>query len=125
VTKRVSEVQAIQVLKEAGFIPVATFPGASKGWESVCVACGEISYPRYSNVKNLGTRCKNCTRGQLSKIEISNRLKKWNLIGLDEFYNTKKTMLFKCLVCNNKFDSTIKELQNLIIQCPNCLDNNM
>jgi len=124
VTKKVSEVEALKVLKDADFKPLTTFPGASKGWKSICIVCGVISYPRYSNVKNLGSRCKNCKRGQLTKVEISNRLKRWNLLGITEFYSTRKTMVFKCLVCKNKFDSTIKELQNLKIKCPKCLDNN-
>jgi hypothetical protein len=123
-TRKISDEEALLVLRDAGYEPITTFPGASKGWKSKCAVCGVISYPRYSNVKNSGSRCRNCKRGQLSQIEIGNRLKKWNLLGLEEFYNTKRSMLFKCLVCKNKFRSTIKDLQNVKVKCPKCLNNN-
>jgi hypothetical protein len=60
---RIDEKVAIRLANKNGFTPLVPYPGAKKGWESVCNLCGQISKPHYTSMQQGMNRCKFCSTG--------------------------------------------------------------
>ena len=58
---RVSEEDAIKVMKSSGVIPIEPYPGKDKPWVCTCVKCGREVTPTYSNARRGQGGCKFCS----------------------------------------------------------------
>ncbi len=58
---RVSEEDAIKIMKASGVIPRAPYPGKDTPWESTCVKCSRSVSPTYANARRGQGGCKFCS----------------------------------------------------------------
>ena len=54
------EKQAVRIMRDAGFQPLEPYVNAVTPWQSQCLKCKSVVFPRLSNVQN-GSGCSECT----------------------------------------------------------------
>jgi hypothetical protein len=117
---RIEESEAISIMNSSGFEPLEPYISTGTPWKSKCLECGEISSPRFGNVRSLRSGCKNCNRNQTSQMEIKSKLSK-NDIELVGIYKSSKSLSeLKCKKCGLVFKAKV---QNVLLKkepCPNC-----
>jgi hypothetical protein len=57
---KVDKNEAFKIMINAGLEPQEEYPGAGKPWESKCMKCESLTYPRFADVK-YGVRCSTCS----------------------------------------------------------------
>ena len=57
---KVDEVDVLRIMIEAGLEPQEKYHGAGEPWKCKCLKCGNLTYPRFADVK-YGVRCSTCS----------------------------------------------------------------
>lgn len=57
---RVTEKQAIELMRAAGVVPIDSYPGRDSPWKSRCIKCSRIVRPTYANARRGQGGCKYC-----------------------------------------------------------------
>ena len=57
---RVTEKQAIEMMRAAGVIPIDKYPGKDAPWKSRCIKCSRVVKPSYANARRGQGGCKYC-----------------------------------------------------------------
>lgn len=57
---RVTEKQAIELMRNSGVIPIDSYPGKDIPWKSRCIKCNRIVKPTYGNARRGQGGCKYC-----------------------------------------------------------------
>ena len=99
--KKVDPEFACKVMTDAGYKPLKPFPGSSKKWESECVRCGSIVYPRYDNIKQGWGGCKLCANLLVNPKDAEHLLKSNGLTPLTAYPGSKRPWPSICTQCNN------------------------
>jgi len=107
-----------------GFEPIDPYPGSKKPWKCRHSKCGEIVFPRYSNVMQSNGGCPTCKKEKIKldssvAIEI---MRKANLEPLVPYEGAQTKWDSKCLVCGSLCSpalSWIKSGQGGCIKCAN------
>lgn len=68
-------IDAIAIMKRAGFKTLAPFPGGQKPWKSQCLKCKKVFSPNFTSVK-MGHGCKYCTRAAVDPKDAVAAMKK-------------------------------------------------
>lgn len=116
-TKRVSEVEACQIMETAGMQPLDPYPGRGKKWRCKCLHCGEVGYTNYNTVRRGGRGCKPCAikttaaKKRLSAIEVESILASAELRAVGQYTSTAKPLLCECLKCGNYVAPTLADVK--------------
>jgi hypothetical protein len=103
------EVDAIALMKKAGFKTIAPFPGGDKPWKSQCLTCKKIFSPSFTNVK-MGHGCKYCAKKAVDPKDAVAAMKKRGLRTLKPFPGAVKPWLVQCLTCKREFEAVFHSL---------------
>ena len=57
---RITDSQAIEMMRSAGVIPIDKYPGKDLPWKSRCIKCSRIVKPSYANARRGQGGCKYC-----------------------------------------------------------------
>ena len=115
---KVDEIEAIALMKKAGFKTLVSYPGGNKPWKSQCLKCKKVFSPQYTSVK-LGFGCKYCTHKVVDPKDAIKAMKKRGFKTLEPFPGAIKPWKVQCLDCNRRFETTFHSL-NTIIRCSYC-----
>jgi hypothetical protein len=102
-------VDAVALMKKAGFKTLAPFPGGQKPWKSQCLTCKKIFSPNFTSVK-MGHGCKYCAQRAVDPKDAVAAMKKRGLRTLEPFPGAVKPWLVQCLTCKREFDGVFHSL---------------
>ncbi len=91
--------EAVQIMKLAGFQPLAKYPGARKAWRSKCLTCNRKVFPQLSSVKNRGTGCAYCAGNKVDIKDAKNFMLENGLTPLEVFPGAAKKWKCRCENC--------------------------
>jgi hypothetical protein len=104
-------VDAIALMKKAGFKTMAPFPGGNKPWKSQCLKCKKIFSPNFTNVK-MGFGCRYCNHIAVDPKDAVAAMKKRGFRTLEPYPGATRPWSVQCLTCKRKFDSVLGSLNN-------------
>jgi len=116
---------AEQVMLKAGLKPLEPYTGALKKWKCLHLECGEIVYPKYSEVQSRGSGCRKCgiakriQKSRLTQDQVDLRLKDKGLVALERYVNSSTALKCKCMKCGN-IQSIKFEYINKVHGCAVC-----
>ncbi len=105
----VDEVEAIKVMKKAGFKPLVPFPGTNKPWKSQCTKCKKSTSPTFWNIAK-GTGCKFCSKRAVDPKDAVAAMKKRGFKTLEPFPGAVAPWRVQCLICKKKFETRFHSL---------------
>jgi hypothetical protein len=103
----VDPVDAVAVMRAAGFTPLEAYPGAAEPWPCVCDRCGLEVKPRYANVSN-GAGCRYCaaeTAGQSVRLDSETAAELMRSAGvnpLEPYPGAGETWRCRCMTCGRE-----------------------
>lgn len=121
---------AIKELREAGFTPLAPFPGNEVGWQSRCITCGETSLPIINSLRYQNTGCRFCA--QKKRMEATNAqtlseaiqlLTKALYVPVGSYQGFRKPWKAKCLKCGKTSSPTPRDIKQKGTTCRHCAKN--
>jgi hypothetical protein len=127
--RRVTEADAVALMRERGAEPLVPFPGTQKPWRCRCSVCGGESSPRYNDVVNKGTGvCRGACRSR--KISHGNRrdatqvavvMRAWGWEPLEDYPGAGKQWNCRCMQCGGTFPKKLAHVQMDRGACRHCL----
>ncbi len=115
---KVDEVDAVALMKKAGFKTLVPYPGGNKPWKSQCLKCKKIFKPQYTSIK-LGFGCKYCTHKAVDPKDAIASMKLRGFKVREDFPGATKPWLVECLNCKKIFKTVFHSL-NTINKCKYC-----
>jgi hypothetical protein len=127
--RRVTEDDAVKLMRARGAEPLAPFPGTQKPWRCRCLRCGAESSPRYNDVINKGT---GVCRGACRSRRISDGLRKdaaeavavmraWGWDPLEGYPGAGRQWRCRCMQCGSIFPKKLAHVQMNRGACTHCL----
>ena len=104
-------VDAIALMKKAGFKTLQPFPGGNKPWKSQCMKCKKIFSPNFTSIK-MGYGCRYCNHAVVDPNDAIAAMKKRGFKTLEPYPGATKPWKVKCLNCKNVFDTYLYSLNN-------------
>ncbi len=96
---RLSEVEAIRIMLDAGVEPVVAYPGSDTPWRCRCQRCERIVQPRLGNVRKGHGACKYCTGRVVLPSEARARMRAAGFSPLVAYPGAGKPWRSRCLAC--------------------------
>ena len=115
---KVDELEAVALMKKAGFKTLVPYPGGNKPWKSQCLKCKKIHSPQYTSVK-LGFGCKYCAEKAVDPKDAVVAMKKRGFKVLEDYPGSTNPWKVQCLTCKRKF-STYFYSSNAKTRCKYC-----
>jgi len=124
------EVDAVAIMLEAGLKPLESFKGVSKKWKCQHLACGEIVYPRLTDIRRTDSRkssgCISC--GRLKTAELirvpaefaEQAMRDAGLEPLEPYVSALSKWKSKCLNCKRVVYPMYNTIQQGIGGCRFC-----
>ena len=104
-------VDAIAIMRRAGFKTMAPFPGGQKPWKSQCLKCKKIFSPNFTSIK-MGHGCRYCTKRAVEPKDAVAAMKERGFRTLEPYPGAVKPWFVQCLGCKKKFYSVFHSLKN-------------
>ena len=101
---KVDEIEAVALMKKAGFKTLVPYPGGNKPWKSQCLKCKKIFSPQYTSVK-LGFGCKYCAHKAVDPEDAISSMKKRGFKTLEPYPGSNEPWNVQCLKCKRKFST--------------------
>jgi hypothetical protein len=111
-------VDAIALMKKAGFKTLEPFPGGQKPWKSQCLKCKKIFTPNFTSVKQ-GSGCKYCAKRPVDPLDAKAAMLKRGFKTIGEFPGATKYWDVICIKCD-KPDSIRMHSLNKVSGCSYC-----
>lgn len=93
--RRIDALDAVQVMRRAGFEPLVTFPGAKKPWLALCTKCDCKVSPTYSTIKR-GGGCAGCAGQVVDPMERACVMRDAGLEPLDAYPGAHNKWKCRC-----------------------------
>jgi len=106
------QVDAIALMKKAGFKTIAPYPGANKPWKSQCLECNKIFSPNFTSIK-MGHGCKYCKKKAVDPKDAVAIMLKKGLITLGPYPGATNLWKVECVTCGKKFETRFGSSANL------------
>lgn len=121
-TKRISEVDAREILLSAGFTPTEIYPGnAHIPWLCECNLCGEVSSKRVSIVKQGKGGCSNCSRFARVKPDLAIIVMRNNgFEPLEPYSKSSAPWKSECIQCKKISTPTYTNVKGGKSKCKYC-----
>lgn len=118
--KVVTEELALKVMKKAKLKPLVPYPGSKKNWRCLCLKCGKIVFPNYSDIKQGDGGCKYCG-GHFVEPEAAVALMlAANIKPLEPYKDSGTRWKSQCLVCKKNISPTYNTVQQRGSACKYC-----
>jgi hypothetical protein len=103
--RKIDPREAAAIMKAAGAIPLAAFPGGSKPWKSKCAVCLREIAPNYGNVRDGHNPCVYCSGKKVDTATAVEWAKSRGLIPLVKYPGATAKWKVRCTKCK-RVDST-------------------
>jgi len=128
--KRISETEAVQIMRNGGLEPIVPFKTNDSPWQSKCLICGLESSPSLKSIKNKASSRKGCRycapNAPISPEQARDLMMAANLEPLENFLGSASKWKCKCLKCQSivyPSYSSIKRGQGGCLNCAGLLVN--
>lgn len=123
---RVQEAVAVAVMRKAGLIPLARYPGSKVKWQCLCLQCGKIVYPIYNSIQQGVGGCWKCgveksTNSRRTPSEIAER--QLRVAGAEpdaKFPGLMAPWPSICSVCGERISPSLHNIRNGQGACKFC-----
>jgi hypothetical protein len=122
---RLTDAEAVPVMRAAGLIPLEPYPGADNPWRCRCNACGGEVTPLYTSVRN-GSGCRFCavnkrsSTRRLTDAEAGPVMRAAGLIPLEPYPGATKAWLCECTICGERCSPSFHNVQKIGRGCRSC-----
>jgi len=110
--RKIDPIEALKVMKTSELQPLEEFPGSHKNWRCKCVKCGEIVYPKYTNIRQGWGGCKKCAGLIVNAAEAKRLYESFGLSTSEEYVSTHHPWRGICLTCRNQVSPRYSDLKN-------------
>jgi hypothetical protein len=117
-----TEVEALEVLDEAGFEPIGKFVNVDTPWESRCKKCGKILTPTIHTLKSKGSGCAYCNGVRVDPDDAVKLMISAGYTPLEPYRNNKVKWKSKHEVCGKVVYPMYNSIQNGQGGCTDCAD---
>jgi ribosomal protein S27E len=117
-----TEVEALEVLDEAGFEPIGKFVNVDTPWESRCKKCGKILTPTIHTLKSKGSGCAYCNGVRVDPDDAVKLMISAGYIPLEPYRNNKVKWKSEHEVCGKVVYPMYNSIQNGQGGCTDCAD---
>ncbi len=124
--KKLDPKVAEKVMLEAGLKPLEPYRNALTKWKCRCLKCGQIVNPKLNSIQQGGSGCITCgyrnreIPHKLKSQEAVNRLKKANLLPLEDYKSAIHPWKSKCMTCGNICTPTLNSISSGQGGCIKC-----
>jgi hypothetical protein len=98
-TRKRNASEAIELMISYGALPVATYPGQGKPWDSECLQCGKRINPRLGNVLSGHHPCAFCAKKKVDPDEAAEFMISTGLIPLEKYPGSNNRWKSRCNTC--------------------------
>jgi hypothetical protein len=119
ITRRMPELEAKAIAKNAGFVPLETFRGRHYRWKCRCITCNEIVFPRLSGILQ-GNGCLNCSGLIINPDEAKKLMIENSIEPIVEYPGSGVPWKSKCLKCNREVSPRYSSVKRKIGGCKYC-----
>ena len=106
------EVDAIELMRKAGFKTIDPFPGGNKPWKSQCLKCKKIFSPNFTSIK-MGHGCKFCSSNAVDPKDAVAIMLKRGFKTLGPYPGATNLWKVECLTCGKKFETRFGSSRSL------------
>ena len=92
---------ALETMSKNHIKPISPYPGAKHKWESECLKCGRLIYPRLSDVSKGHAGCSYCANRKKDPKEAIEFMLSVFLEPLEPYKSAQARWKCKCLKCGN------------------------
>ena len=114
----VDPLDAVKLMKKAGFKPLVEYPGANNPWKSQCSKCKKTTSPSYTNVSK-GISCKYCSNKAVDPKDAVAAMENRGFKTLETFPGATKDWKVECMKCRKVFKTKLHSL-NTVNKCKYC-----
>lgn len=120
-SRRTPEEDALEILKRAGFEPLAPYKNAHAKWKSKCIKCGKTSSIQIASLKHQKSGCRFCAPNAPIDSKTANRImKKSQLKPLEPFTTGRSKWKCECLRCGRIVHPSFSKVQMGQSGCRHC-----
>jgi recombinational DNA repair protein (RecF pathway) len=107
-TLRLSHKEAAAMMSGAGIEVLETYPGSKRKWKSKCLTCGEVIYPKFTDIKQGDGGCKTCGNKKRAKSLMNSTDEPRTIMilahlePLVEYPGSRKPWKCRCLKCGKE-----------------------
>jgi recombinational DNA repair protein (RecF pathway) len=109
--KRITDAEARQIMRDAGYRPLVPYFKSSAPWPSICLKCKKKVSPTFNNVNSKKVGCPYCSGNAVHIDDVMKVMKKAKLIPLEEFPGAKKPWKCECLSCKLEVSPTFSSVK--------------
>jgi hypothetical protein len=107
--RRVPEREAIQVMREAGYEPLAPYVNSQTHWNSIHVVCGREVSPTYGQIRGGNGGCKHCAGVYVDPVEAIEVMRSAGYEPQEPYVNSGHQWKCLCLTCGKETTPTYGE----------------
>jgi hypothetical protein len=117
-----TEEEALKVLAEAGFEPIAKYINSEIPWESKCKKCGRILSPRLHTLRQKKSGCAYCNKVKVDPIDAVSLMISSGYTPLEPYKNSKAKWKSRHEVCGRIVFPKYNSIHTGQGGCPDCVD---
>ncbi len=122
----VDESEALALFRSRNLKPLGPFPGANKGWLSLCLICGEEPAPHFTSLAMFPERkCEYCSGKAVNPSRAERVMREAKLAPLEPYPGSLLPWRCECLTCGNRPSpsySSVKDGKRCIYCFPGGVD---
>ena len=118
--KRLTQEEAIAILRSSGAEPLQPFEDTKTPWPSLCLTCGRHIQPRLGNIRNGSKPCRYCALGGVSEAEALALITRFRVAPVEPYPGFKEPWKCKCLDCGRAINVRLKNAQSSGQACNFC-----
>jgi hypothetical protein len=112
--------QAKKVMLNANLKPLEKYKKADQPWKCLCLVCGKIVYPSYSNINAGNNGCLYCIGKKVDEKDAIALMRKNGFEPLEPYIDSKKKWKSRHLKCGNTVYPQYNTIQNRQSGCSSC-----
>jgi hypothetical protein len=120
--RQITEIEALEVLDNAGFEPVGKFVNGDTPWDAKCKKCGKLSNPTIHTMKGKKSGCAYCSGVRVDPDDAERLMISAGYIPLEPYKNNKAKWKSRHEVCGKVVYPMYNSIQSGQGGCSNCAD---
>lgn len=122
-SNRLSEKEAIKIMKSVGLTPLEPYTSSSKPWKARCIKCKKIVSPHLALVKSKGSGCAYCAQTRVDPDDAIKLFKKAKLKPLMDYPGNKIPWKSVHIPCGREVSPTYLAIKRGQGPCKYCARN--
>lgn len=117
---RVDVSEVIEKMLKNGYEPLEPYVNSMTPWKCKCLKCGQIGYPRWSQIQWYDSKCQYCIGNKITDKQAITVMKKAGYLPLVPYVSSKSKWKSKHLKCGNVVMPKLNTIAAGMGGCRNC-----